>query len=114
MARELKTGSAGKAQQKPAGPPGPDPRFHAVEIRCGSGACAAALELKSKRFLSRQSPPILPLKDCDRPGSCTCRYVHHNDRRDDSRREADTGIWDMTKLDAAGNRRLGRGRRKDD
>jgi hypothetical protein len=104
---------------KPDAPPAPAApvkaqQFHAVEIHCGSSPCAAVQALKAKRFLSRQRPPTLPLQQCDRLGSCTCRYLHHSDRRAKSRREADTGIWDTTKLEAADDRRSANGRRKAD
>ena len=107
------TRPAAPSSLAPAGPI-VDPRYHAVEIVCGRHACPAALELKSKRFLSRQSPPILPLKACDQPGACTCKYAHHDDRREGRRREADTGIWDAKQLEMESNRRLGLGRRKQD
>jgi hypothetical protein len=92
-----------------------DQRFHAVAIKCGSKACAAAQQLASSRFLSRQMPPALPLSDCSQPASCTCKYQHHQDRRDDARREADTGIWSTHQLlEPDINRRRGQGRRKRD
>lgn len=55
-------------------------RFHALSIRFGAGACAAARALHGKRFLSPQAP-ALPLATCDSQ-HCRCRFVHHRDRRD--------------------------------
>jgi hypothetical protein len=62
--------------------------FHAVEIRCTGQACIPALKLEGTRYLSSQSPPNLPLVECDRAGNCHCRYVHHKDRRTDDDRRA--------------------------
>ena len=60
--------------------------FHAVSIKITSGACAAARNLKGKRFLSSAAPRI-PLPDCD-VLDCKCRFLHHKDRRDgDDRRD---------------------------
>ncbi len=60
--------------------------FHAVSIKFTSGACAAARNLKGKRFLSSAAPRI-PLPDCD-VLDCKCRFLHHKDRRDgDDRRD---------------------------
>ena len=63
---------------------------HAVSIATGPRCCAGARELRGQRFLSRDAPK-LPLKDCDR-GDCTCRYVHHQDRRQGMRRARDLGV----------------------
>jgi len=53
--------------------------FHAVSIKTGEKACAAAREISGKRFLS-SAAPRLPLPGCD-VRECQCRFVHHNDRR---------------------------------
>jgi hypothetical protein len=53
--------------------------FHAVSIRPGTFACKAARELEGERFLSGTAPRI-PLPDCD-ASDCSCRFVHHDDRR---------------------------------
>ena len=53
--------------------------FHAVSIRPGVFACAAARELEGQRFLSGTAPRI-PLPGCD-ASDCTCRFAHHADRR---------------------------------
>ena len=87
--------------------------FHAVEIRCSSSGCLAARSLAELRFLSRASPPQLPLPDCTQPDRCTCRYLHHDDRREEPRREFDAGSSGIHWMVAI-NRRTGRGRRADD
>jgi hypothetical protein len=86
--------------------------YHAVEICGGPTACAKAQHSAGHRYLSRETPPTLPLSQCDRPGQCACRYLHHDDRRAGPRRSAENGRpftpWFQ------GERRARRGRRKDD
>jgi hypothetical protein len=86
--------------------------FHAVEICGNPESCQAALRCAGLRFLSRESPPTLPMRYCDRPGQCTCRYRHHDDRRAGPRRNNENGRpaqpWSQS------DRRQRRGRRKDD
>ncbi len=53
--------------------------FSAVSIEFSGEACAAARELKGKRFLESEAP-ITPLEGCNLP-RCRCRYVHYPDRR---------------------------------
>lgn len=57
--------------------------FHAVSIEPGPRACLEARRLEGQRFLSTAAP-MLPLKGCGTT-SCQCRYVHHNDRRNNQR-----------------------------
>lgn len=54
--------------------------FTAVTLAPGPDACEAVLSFGRKRFLSGDAP-ILPLTDCG-SSSCTCKYVHYEDRRD--------------------------------
>ena len=54
--------------------------FTAVTLALGPGACEAVLSFGERRFLSGDAP-ILPLTDCGST-SCTCKYVHYEDRRD--------------------------------
>ncbi|MFK8050920.1 MAG: hypothetical protein AB8B81_21010 [Halioglobus sp.] len=56
--------------------------YKAVTIGPGPNACEAVLSFDGKRFLSGDAP-ILPLTDCG-SSTCTCKYVHHEDRRDTS------------------------------
>jgi len=53
--------------------------FHAVSIKAEASACDAAKALVGKRYLS-EAAPRLPLPECD-VATCTCRFVHHADRR---------------------------------
>jgi len=87
--------------------------FHAVEIRCPANGCLAARAQEGMRFLSRENPPPLPLPGCTQPNGCTCRYLHHEDRRQGPRRESDTGNSGIHRIPPT-NRRTGRGRRADD
>lgn len=59
--------------------------FHAVAIRPAANPCSAAKMAYGKRYLSTEAPSI-PLPGCDR-GSCTCVYVHFEDRRAHQRRD---------------------------
>jgi hypothetical protein len=54
-------------------------RFHAVSIKLADYPCAAAKELSGRRFLSTEAPK-LPLPGCT-ADNCTCRFIHHKDRR---------------------------------
>ena len=63
---------------------------HAVVVVPGRHACAAAHALRDRRFLSREAP-ALPLTGCS-AGECTCRYQHHDDRRQAVRRARDLAV----------------------
>jgi hypothetical protein len=75
-----------KTTEKP-----PTSKYHAVVIRCGESACQAAQDDLSERHLSAEAL-LLPLKQCDRPDKCQCRYQHYDDRRGKSRRNSDDGL----------------------
>ena len=47
--------------------------------------CSAAVEPRSKRFLSPEAPS-LPLPNCSLPDGCQCKYKYWNDRRGMDRR----------------------------
>lgn len=66
-------------------------KYHAVSIHCTDNACLAAKDKLGERHLSADAP-LLPLKLCDRPDQCDCRYQHYDDRRGDSRRRSDQGL----------------------
>ena len=71
---------SGDSEQPPAPAPGATgAQFHAVSLKVGRTACAAANEMTGRRFLSAAAPR-LPLPDCD-VLECNCRFVHHKDRR---------------------------------
>ena len=73
------------SQAEPAAaPPGRQMCTHAVSIERDLLPCNAVTALGDKRFLSHEAPD-LPLADCDRD-KCTCRYLHHRDRRSQEER----------------------------
>ncbi len=82
--------------------------FHAVSIEPGLRACGEARKLEGQRFLST-SAPMLPLKGCGNT-TCQCRYVHHNDRRNNQRDRrvnfANPHGHTMTDRRAGGGRRV--------
>lgn len=63
------------------------PSYEAVSVRPCLEACRVAWDQQGMRYLSAEAPE-LPLPGCD-AGKCTCRYVHHEDRRGaEDRRDA--------------------------
>ena len=64
--------------------------YHAVSIVPGPNACHTARELRHRRYISREAPP-LPLPMCDRE-SCGCAYKHYEDRRLSRRRRSDRQV----------------------
>jgi len=65
--------------------------YRAVSIHCTNNACQAAKDKLGERFLSAEAP-LLPLRECDRPDQCDCRYKHYADRRGTMRRRSDHGL----------------------
>ena len=55
-------------------------KHRGAEVIAAEGACDAARSLTNLRLLSADVPP-LPLKTCDRPATCKCKYRHFDDRR---------------------------------
>jgi hypothetical protein len=100
---------ASRSSARPASIP---KQWHAISIDAKASSCAAAQELRKKRFLSKEAP-ILPLANCSNPGSCPCTYKHHDDRRGKSRRGDGTGMTGNAKKHGD-ERRISRGRRSDD
>jgi hypothetical protein len=86
--------------------------YHAVSIKAGQGCRRTAQKLRGQRFLAGEAPP-LPQPTCN-VSACTCRYVHHEDRREvDDRRLRD--IWDPnSRLATGADRRVSHGRRATD
>lgn len=70
---------AAPAAAKPA-----SKKYHCVEVRKGSLACKAVHELGSVRYLADEAPR-LPVPGCT-AAQCACSFIHHDDRRDDDRR----------------------------
>jgi len=67
--------------------------WHGVSVVAPPEACAAAEELRGKRYLSSEAPS-LPLPQCPSPTLCHCVYRHFSDRRSNSfRRESDRGQY---------------------
>jgi hypothetical protein len=58
----------------------PKPKYRGAEIIAAEDACDAVKSLTTLRLLSSDLP-LLPLKTCDRPATCKCRYRHFDDRR---------------------------------
>lgn len=85
--------------------------FHAVSVKADwRRPCGAARELGERRFLPPEAP-ALPLPGCE-SANCTCRYEHHDDRREDLRRAADEGRVEHPY--SGPERRAHRGRRRRD
>ena len=89
---------------------GRDPklRYHSVSVIPGKAACTAARAIARERILS-SSAPLLPLPDCETPGSCDCTYRKFADRRAGPRRSAERGIpsgrWSERERRRLGGRR---------
>ncbi len=87
--------------------------YHSVVIRIGRDPCQAVQGNYGDRLLSAEAP-LLPLKDCDRPERCSCRYQHYEDRRDGPRRAKEQGMPGQKKEAEQAERRYVRGRRAED
>jgi hypothetical protein len=85
-ARARKTAARARAARVTAGADAPRSSsrpggaFRGVSLKQGPNACEQAKAIGNKRFLPGQLGQ-LPLAGCDSP-SCTCKFVHHEDRRD--------------------------------
>jgi len=86
--------------------------WHAVSIVVRANACAAALQNRGTRFLSREAPR-LPLSACTCLTACTCTYRHHDDRRAGPRRANESGGVSRG-VPPLKDQRSGRGRREAD
>jgi len=63
--------------------------FHAVSIKYAGRACEAAKNMSGRRFLASAAPK-LPLPECE-VLECSCRFVHHQDRRSQKDRRSPFG-----------------------
>lgn len=90
-------------------------QYHAVSLKVGSYACNAAKAIAGQRFLATEAPKI-PLPDCSAADGCTCRFVHHKDRRSgkDRRSPFTSGGFAAASGKFEKERRQGRDRREDD
>jgi hypothetical protein len=59
--------------------------YRAVSLAPSIECYAVAKDGAGKRYLLREAPQ-LPLADCAMPGTCSCRFRKHADRRDGDRR----------------------------
>lgn len=86
--------------------------YHAVSIKAGPNCEKTALQYGRRRYLSREAP-TLPLPTCNTK-ACSCRYLHHDDRRSgEDRRIRD--VWNAhTQSATNGDRRRTGGRRVTD
>lgn len=68
-----------------------DPKgaFHAVSLKYSENACTEAKQMTGRRFLA-SAAPRLPLPGCD-VLECSCKFVHHNDRRNATNRRSPFG-----------------------
>jgi hypothetical protein len=83
-------GAKAKADIKPAAATSKTTTaYHAVSIKFDSKACQAAQDLEGRRFLSTAAPR-LPLAECN-VLECSCRFVHHKDRRSGKDRRSPFG-----------------------
>jgi hypothetical protein len=82
--------------------------YHCVELRYRRDACDAVKRIGGKRFLPGEAPEI-PLPGCD-AAKCSCRYVHHADRRNSDRRNPLP--LQASPPPASGDRRTKRDRRR--
>jgi hypothetical protein len=71
-------------QQRPSDGSAGSKDYRAVTIQAKLGACKAAIALQDQVFLAREAPS-LPLAGCN-ASTCSCRYNHLYDRRQDDRR----------------------------
>jgi len=55
-------------------------KYRGAEVIAAEDACDAARSLTGLRLLS-VDVPVLPLKTCDRPATCQCKFRHFDDRR---------------------------------
>ena len=58
----------------------PRMKYRGAEVIATEDACDAARSLTNVRLLAADVP-LLPLKTCDRPATCKCKYRHFDDRR---------------------------------
>ena len=58
----------------------PKLKYRCAEVIAAEDACDAARALANMRLLVVEVP-MLPLKDCDHPATCKCKYRHFDDRR---------------------------------
>ena len=88
----------------------PPDNFSCVEVRFSDNACDAIKRIGATRFLSGEAPEF-PVPGCD-AATCSCRYVHHKDRRHEDRRNPYPMRAPGPPASAGGDRRTKRDRRR--
>jgi hypothetical protein len=88
-------------------------KYRAAEVIATAGACDAARSLMNVRLLAADVP-LLPLKACDRPGTCKCIYRHFDDRRRKFPRRVEHALNALMACTPGVERRTRRGRRESD
>ena len=58
----------------------PNLKYRGAGVIAADDTCDAARSLMNVRLLAKDVP-LLPLKACDRPLTCKCKYRHFDDRR---------------------------------
>lgn len=88
--------------------------YHSVSISYGRGGCKAVRAMEGKRFLVGEITK-LPLADCTSP-NCTCKFVHHEDRRNalEDKRALSGLSTELYHATGKPERRKRKGRRKSD
>lgn len=62
-------------------------QYRSVGIQLGLDCCEAVKSYRNKKILLNEAP-VLPVKGCNKNGTCECRFVRYSDRRTDDRRES--------------------------
>lgn len=83
--------------------------WQSVSIKTRLGACNAAIAAQDTVYLANEAPS-LPLAECD-VDTCGCRYVYHDDRRQEDRRSPFGENHGAQHGGPEGNRREGDNRR---
>ena len=99
--RQLPPASPARVVNRPPG------NFRCVEVRYPSDACDAVKRIGEVRHLSGTAPEI-PVAGCD-AAKCSCRYVHHVDRRREDRRNP---VAYRPPASSKGERRIKKDRRR--
>lgn len=108
--RRLRSRRETPAAARRAAPP--NTPYRCVSISTGLNACRAAERTRGKRFLPREAP-VLPLQGCSEK-QCSCRYVHHADRRTDDRRDTFSHFEGLKPTPDQDDKRRGWDRRRGD
>lgn len=110
--KRVATASMTALHQSRARATGIPKQWHAISVEAKPLSCAAAQDLRKKRFLSQEAP-ALPLEGCTKGANCPCTYKHHEDRRGKGRRKEESGMPSNAKSQSS-ERRISRGRRSED